>query len=161
MMTGFSAQASGAVLDLTADEDGDMRRKKGAVVWDKKSKKYVKVQDDKKRIKTESGVYISATYKTNRYGKWKERNKQENQLEDNEQQMDGDERSTLKRKGGALPSSHPAMKKARAAVPAHKKGPKNEIQRPEQIMKKRVMDEKKAARKAKGGNKKGKGRKGR
>ena len=35
--------------------------------WDAKSKKYVRVQDDKKRIKTESGVYISATYKTNRY----------------------------------------------------------------------------------------------
>ena len=25
-----------------------MKRKKGAIVWDKKSKKYVKVQDDKK-----------------------------------------------------------------------------------------------------------------
>ena len=35
--------------------------------WDAKSKKYVRVQDDKKRIKTESGVYISATYKTNRF----------------------------------------------------------------------------------------------
>jgi hypothetical protein len=35
--------------------------------WDNKTKKYVRVQDDKKKIKTESGVYISATYKTNRY----------------------------------------------------------------------------------------------
>ena len=34
--------------------------------WDKKTKKYIRVQDDKKKIKTESGVYISATYKTNR-----------------------------------------------------------------------------------------------
>ena len=66
MMSGFSAQAHGAVLDLTGDDEGEMRRKKGAIVWDKKSKKYVKVQDDKKRIKTESGVYIAATYKTNR-----------------------------------------------------------------------------------------------
>ena len=45
------------------------------------------------------------------------------------------------------------MKKARNAVPAHKKGPKSEIQRPEQIMKKRVIEEKKAARKQKGGGK--------
>merc|ERR1712123_433963 len=37
MMTGFSAQAHGAVLDLTGDDDGEMRKKKGAVVWDKKS----------------------------------------------------------------------------------------------------------------------------
>ena len=36
---------------------------------------HVCLQDDKKRIKTESGVYISATYKTNRYSKWKERSK--------------------------------------------------------------------------------------
>ena len=67
-----------------------------------------------------------------------------------------------KRHGGPLLSSHPAMKKARNAVPAHKKGPRSEIQRPEQIMKKRVLEEKKAARKQKGGGKgKGKGRKGR
>ena len=66
LKTGFSAQAHGAVLDFTGDDDQEIQKRKGAVVWDKKSKKYVKVQDDKKRIKTESGVYISATYKTNR-----------------------------------------------------------------------------------------------
>merc|ERR1719474_1554310 len=75
MKTGFSAQAHGAVLDFTGDDEVDMRKKKAATVWDKKSKKYVRVQDDKRRIKTESGVYISATYKTNRYNKWKERSK--------------------------------------------------------------------------------------
>merc|ERR1712083_623940 len=52
----------------------------------------------------------------------------------------------LKRKSTALPSNHPAMKKARNAVPAHKKGPRNEIQRPEQILKKRIIEEKKSAR---------------
>merc|ERR1712192_81645 len=83
MMTGFSAQASGAVLDL-AEEDGEQKRKKGSMDWDKKSKKYVRVQDDKKRVKTESGVYIAATYKTNRYAKWKERSKLAQQTEDQE-----------------------------------------------------------------------------
>ena len=66
MKTGFSAQAHGAVLDFTGDDDQEIRQRKGATVWDKKSKKYVRVQDDKKRIKTESGVYINASYKTNR-----------------------------------------------------------------------------------------------
>ena len=66
MKTGFSAQAHGAVLDFTGDDDQEQRQRKGATVWDKKSKKYVRVQDDKKRIKTESGVYINASYKTNR-----------------------------------------------------------------------------------------------
>ena len=41
-------------------------------------------QDDKKRVKTESGVYIVATYKTNRYSKWKERSKLAQQTEDHE-----------------------------------------------------------------------------
>ena len=49
------------------------------------------MQDDKKRIKTESGVYISATYKTNRYSKWKERSKlaqqQEQQQDDDQDQV--------------------------------------------------------------------------
>ena len=70
-------------MDLT-EEDGEQRRKKGSMVWDKKSKKYVRVQDDKKRVKTESGVYIAATYKTNRYSKWKERSKLAQQTEDHE-----------------------------------------------------------------------------
>jgi len=155
MMTGFTAQASGAVLDFT-EEDGEMKKKKGAMVWDKRSNKYVRVQDDKKRIKTESGVYISATYKTNRYAKWKERTKMAQQSEEYGEEEE-DNRGT-KRKAGPLPSHHPAMKKARDAVPKHKKGPKFEIQRPEQIMKKRIIEEKKAANRAKGG-KKGKGRK--
>ena len=54
------------------------------------------------------------------------------------------------------------MKKARAAVPAHKRGPKAEIQRPEQILRKRAVEEKKKERLARGGKKgkgKGKGRK--
>merc|ERR1719334_1292845 len=59
MMTGFSAQASGAVLDFTNEEGEERKKKQGSMVWDKKSKKYIRVQDDKKRIKTESGVYIS------------------------------------------------------------------------------------------------------
>jgi hypothetical protein len=41
---------------------------------------------------------------------------------------------------GGLPKSHPAMIKAGAAVPKHKK---SELKRPEQILKSRVADEKK------------------
>ena len=89
MKTGFSAQAHGAVLDFTGDDDQEQRQRKGATVWDKKSKKYVRVQDDKKRIKTESGVYINASYKTNRYAKWKERSKL-SQQEDRDNEDEGE-----------------------------------------------------------------------
>jgi len=159
MKTGFAAQAHGAVLDLTGDED--MGKKKGAIVWDKKSKKYVKVQDDQKKIKTESGVYIAATYKTNRYAKWKERSKLAQQDNGNDSDGEKDNQRGLKRPNTQMAANHPAMKKARTAVPTHKRGPKNEIKRPEQILKKRNDDERKAFNRAKGAKKKGKGRKGR
>ena len=42
MLTGFEAQASGAVLDLTGDDDQAMRAKKNCVKWDAKKRKYVK-----------------------------------------------------------------------------------------------------------------------
>ena len=157
LQTGFTAQVNGAVLDLTGDEDSEIRKRKGAVVWDKKSKKYVKVQDDKKRIKTESGVYISATYKTNRYARWKERSKLAQQQETVEED-DQDVGRGTKRPNTRLPDSHPAMKKAKLAVRVGRKN-KNEIRRPEQILKTRTEEERKAARKARPGKGKGKGKK--
>merc|ERR1719334_154843 len=156
MMSGFSAQASGAVLDFTNEEGEERKKKQGSMVWDKKSKKYIRVQDDKKRIKTESGVYISATYKTNRYAKWKERSKLSQQENGDDSDGEGDGQRGTKRTKNQISANHPAMKKARNAVPAHKKGPKFEIQRPEQILKKRNAEERKAANNAKGkGKKKG------
>jgi hypothetical protein len=42
MLSGFDAQASGAILDLTGDDDQMMRAKKNCVKWDAKKRKYVK-----------------------------------------------------------------------------------------------------------------------
>ena len=49
------------------------------------------------------------------------------------------------------------MKKARESVPQHKKGPRNEIKRPEQILKERKIQEKKMSRNM-NSNKKSKGK---
>ena len=54
-------------------------------------------------------------------------------------------------RGGGLPANHPALKKAQNAVPKHKKGPRFEIKRPEQILKLRQEEEKREARKMRGG----------
>ncbi len=51
MLTGFEAQASGAVLDLTGDDDQAMRSKKNNVKWDVKKRKYVKEGDQVNMIK--------------------------------------------------------------------------------------------------------------
>ena len=56
-----------------------------------------------------------------------------------------------------LPSNHPAMKKAKLSVPKHKKGPKIELKRPEQVLKQRKVADKKKQKNSRG--KKGKGRK--
>ena len=63
MLSGFEAEASKAVLDLTGDEGSLLRKKKTMMRWDAKKKKYVKAEDNgenKKKIKTESGVWIPA-----------------------------------------------------------------------------------------------------
>merc|ERR1719427_215888 len=118
MMTGFAAQASGAVLDLTEAEDAEEKRRKvGTTVWDKKARKYVRKQDDKKRIKTESGVYIQATYKTNRYSKWKERSKLAQQEQDYEQE----ERGT-KHGGGARAQEGPQGRDTEARADPQEEG---------------------------------------
>merc|ERR1712203_469477 len=62
MLTGFEAEASKAVLDLTGDDNSSMLKKRTVMRWDAKKKKYVKAEQDgsdstKKKIKTESGVW--------------------------------------------------------------------------------------------------------
>ena len=54
------------------------------------------------------------------------------------------------------------MRKAREAVPKHKKGPRNEIKRPEQILKQRKINDKKMSKNMrKGKRSKGGGKRGR
>ncbi len=97
LMRGFDAEASGAVLDLAGDDDNSLRAKRNVMRWDVKKKKYVKAEADggnggdnnKKRIKTESGVWIPASYKSDRYAKWKERSKLAQMQEEQEQQDEG------------------------------------------------------------------------
>ena len=110
---------------------------------------------------------IMTIYLINRYAKWKERSKlsqQEDRDNDQEDEAEAGPRGH-KRPSTALPASHPAMKKARTAVRIGRKN-KNEIKRPEQILKKRTEDERREARKARGGGRgggrgRGRGRGGR
>lgn len=146
MLSGFEADASKAVLDLTGDDDALMRKKRTMMRWDAKKKKYVKDQDtdgNKKRIKTESGVWIPASYKSDRYAKWRERSKIAQMQEAQEQEgHDDQELDNPRKKFKGMPSSHPAMRKAKLAVPKHKKGPRAELKRPEQVLKQRRIEAK-------------------
>ena len=168
MLTGFEAEASKAVLDLAGDDNASLRKKKTLMRWDAKKKKYVKAEagnmdssaGEKKKIKTESGVWIPASYKSDRYAKWRERSKlaQMQEAEQENEEVDEKQSKGKKRSYGGLPAGHPAMKKAKMSVPKHKKGPKLELKRPEQILKDRKIKAKKQNRQQGGGKKKNKGK---
>ena len=62
MLTGFEQQASGAVLDLTGDDDQAMRSKKNDVKWDVKKRKYVKA-DQVRFFHTQPSILNTSQYK--------------------------------------------------------------------------------------------------
>ncbi|MED6198651.1 putative DEAD-box ATP-dependent RNA helicase 29 [Stylosanthes scabra] len=66
-----------AVLDLVADDSTGIQKQRSVYHWDKRSKKYIKLNNGDRvaangKIKTESGAKTKAT-KTGIYKKWKER----------------------------------------------------------------------------------------
>ncbi|KNC81841.1 hypothetical protein SARC_05861 [Sphaeroforma arctica JP610] len=70
----FVMAARDAVVEFTGDDDGDLRKQTQKKKWDRKKKKYVgEANDDptKKKVKTESGNYINASYRGNLYSEWK------------------------------------------------------------------------------------------
>ncbi|KAK3198927.1 hypothetical protein Dsin_022342 [Dipteronia sinensis] len=72
-----SNRLEAAVLDLVADDSSGMQKNKSVYHWDKRSKKYVKLNNGERvtasgKVKTESGAKVKAT-KTGIYKKWKER----------------------------------------------------------------------------------------
>uniref|UniRef100_A0A8C8RGC1 ATP-dependent RNA helicase DDX54 n=1 Tax=Pelusios castaneus TaxID=367368 RepID=A0A8C8RGC1_9SAUR len=104
----FEQQASGAVLDLLGDETHNMSKSKQLLKWDRKKKRFVgkTSQEDKKKICTESGRYISSSYKSNLYDKWKKKYKIDEQ--DSEEEGSSKPRSGKQhrgRDGRPLPAS--------------------------------------------------------
>ncbi|TKY69017.1 putative DEAD-box ATP-dependent RNA helicase 29 [Spatholobus suberectus] len=72
-----SNRLEAAVLDLVADDGAGIQKQRSMYHWDKRSKKYIKLNNGDRvaangKIKTESGAKTKAT-KTGIYKKWKER----------------------------------------------------------------------------------------
>lgn len=71
----FEQQARRAELSVT-QEAQDSHYHPGQKKWDRIKKKMVTVENPRNgKIRTESGIWIPATYKTGRYSDWKEKNK--------------------------------------------------------------------------------------
>ncbi|XP_033076383.1 ATP-dependent RNA helicase DDX54 isoform X3 [Trachypithecus francoisi] len=107
----FEQQAAGAVLDLMGDEGQNLTRGRQQLKWDRKKKRFVgkSGQEDKKKIKTESGRYINSSYKRDLYQKWKQKQKIDDRDSDEEGASDrrGPEPRGGKRGRGQAGASQP------------------------------------------------------
>lgn len=76
----FERQAQNAELSISNNTQ-EMHYRPGQKKWDRIKKKMVSVENPKAgKIKTESGIWIPATYKTGRYADWKEKTKTEDMV---------------------------------------------------------------------------------
>jgi ATP-dependent RNA helicase DDX54/DBP10 len=78
LLTSFEKDANNAVLDLTGDDEQEMRKSRSRMIWDRKKKKFVQatgLEKGGRKLRTESGKIISSSYKTNAYDQWLEKNK--------------------------------------------------------------------------------------
>ncbi|XP_065594785.1 ATP-dependent RNA helicase DDX54 [Cyrtonyx montezumae] len=100
----FEQQAAGAVLDLMGDESHSLNRSKQLLKWDRKKKRFVGQtgQEEKKKVRTESGRYVSSSYKTNLYEKWKQKHKVD-ERDDDEDKQGGREQVRGKHRRGHAP----------------------------------------------------------
>ncbi|XP_012271422.1 ATP-dependent RNA helicase DDX54 [Orussus abietinus] len=151
----FRTDAEKMQLDLTGDTE-DMRRLQTQLKkWDRKKKKMITVNNDSKqgKIRTESGVWIPATYKSNRYSQWKEKSKVDSLNNESSDEEEPPQIQKLQTTANTHWARH--NQKIKEKVKA-----RNELKRPEQILKVRKLMEKKRKKNGRKRGNKGGGRKG-
>ncbi|CAG9856383.1 unnamed protein product [Phyllotreta striolata] len=143
----FQKEALSAQMDIIGDSEDTLKMSKQLKVWDRKKKKMVAVANPKAgKIKTESGVWISASFKSNRYQQWKDKTKADEENNDD----DDDEEPAQKAPVRKL-YTHWAKHNEKVKM----KQRKSELKSTDQIVKARMLADKK-----KQGQRKGKGKKG-
>lgn len=127
----FDHAANAASVEIIADDDRNINKMKSAKKWDRTKKKYVGESNDVKRIRTEEGTLVPASFKSGRYEKWQKSNKIKYRRND-----DDDD--------GGRYSSNLGQKKKRPIYNKDKgngKKGKNEVKSAEQIFKERRKKE--------------------
>ena len=134
----FYKDATSNALDLTGDTGEQMMNKKRQMKWDRKKKKMVQVNPDKKptMIKAESGKWIPSTFKSGRYKSWQEKNKVQEAAHD-----DDDEEEQTDKKAKPL-NAHPNTHWGRHNQKLEKIRRDVQLKPKEQILKKRLQKEK-------------------
>ncbi|XP_031841303.2 ATP-dependent RNA helicase DDX54 [Nomia melanderi] len=147
----FNTEADKVQMDLTADNEESLRLQAQIKKWDRKKKKMITINNDRKanKIRTESGVWIPASYKTNRYSMWKEKSKID-AINDDDSEEEPQEMQKLLTTANTHWARH--NQKLKEKIKTNK-----ELKRPEQILKARKLLERKRNR----NGRKGKGQKSR
>nr|XP_023017464.1 ATP-dependent RNA helicase DDX54 [Leptinotarsa decemlineata] len=145
----FQKEATRAQLDLVGDSEEILRLNKQQKVWDRKKKKMVALPSAKSgKIRTESGAWIPATYKSDRYAQWKEKTKA-----GADDDGDSDEEQP-KRELHRRANTHWARHNEKIKI----KQRKSELKNSDQIVKAQMLSEKKKQRQKKKGKGKRKSR---
>lgn len=144
-MNSFQSEAANAVLDLDADEAGQICRSKQQKRWDRKRKRFVGTEEStKKKIKTESGRWIPASYKTNFYKDWLDKTMVKKRDDEDEDEKRGVSRTFGKGKGRTKKVQRDYGTKKRRSVR------KNELRTKEEILKQRKKKQRILERQKKG-----------
>ncbi|XP_023924020.2 putative DEAD-box ATP-dependent RNA helicase 29 isoform X1 [Quercus suber] len=166
-----SNRLESAVLDLVADDGAGMKKQKSQYHWDKRSKKYIKLNNGDRvtasgKIKTESGAKVKAN-KTGIYKKWKQQSHNKVSLRgaNSEGNAEGSTSMSGDRRSQGINRNFRGGKKQHHVPNAHVR---SEIKDLEQVRKERqkkankisFMKSKSSKGKKFNGNGKGKGKRG-
>ncbi|XP_060080406.1 ATP-dependent RNA helicase DDX54-like [Ylistrum balloti] len=151
----FDKETSAVQFDIAGDDDDAVKKLKTSVRWDRKKKKFVRDDSNdpkKKKIRTESGAWIPASYKSNAYKEWQNKNKVDDAEIDHSDDDDDKQKSNhIKVLGGKGRKWHTRGQEdsQNSLKNSSRKGkfkiPKQERKRPEQIMKTRNVKARKQA----------------
>ncbi|XP_071804634.1 ATP-dependent RNA helicase DDX54-like [Asterias amurensis] len=97
----FDQQAESAVLDMTQDDSNSMLKQRGKIKWERKKMRFVNEvgREGPKKIRTESGALIPASYKKNIYKDWLERSKADARAEAEESDKEDEDDKKKNNKG--------------------------------------------------------------
>lgn len=135
----FERQARNAEFSVVdRNKSQEIQHKPGMKKWDRIKKKMVSVQDPRaNKIRTESGAWIPASFKTGRYNEWKEKSKIEEQMQRENADSDDDNFKPLSH-AQRYPVGRHARHNAKLELKKRITGDDKELRRPEQIVKSRM-----------------------
>ncbi|KAM8710970.1 hypothetical protein ACLKA7_017583 [Drosophila subpalustris] len=135
----FERQARNAEFSVVDQSRlAEKQHRPGLKKWDRIKKKMVSVQDPRSnKIRTESGAWIPASFKTGRYSEWKEKSKIEEQLQ-RENAASDDENFKPLSHHQRYPVGRHARHNAKLELKKRISGNDQEMRKPEQIVKSRM-----------------------